>query len=96
MEPADNLIEEDEEEKPIMFSSSAGQPKSTVPSIYDRSVIYEEELAEESVEEAATPGFGIFLALDGFLGTAFCLRRNRIKNKLQGKARLFGDGRIRK
>ncbi|WP_440945209.1 VIT domain-containing protein [Methanosarcina sp. T3] len=61
-----------EEAMPV---SSAGQQRPYSSSSYDRNEAYEGGLAEEPVEEEATPGFGAFLALIGLFGVAFCFRK---------------------
>lgn len=90
-EPSDAVSEENAEEmaemttmdegtiqNEAMPASSAGQSKYAASSSYDRNAVYEGELAEEpieEVEEASTPGFGVLLALNVFLGAAFYFRK---------------------
>lgn len=53
---------------------STGQQEPSISLSYDRNGAYDGGLAE-GVEEEATPGFGISLALIGLLGIAFCFRK---------------------
>ncbi|AAM04817.1 TPA: PGF-CTERM sorting domain-containing protein [Methanosarcina acetivorans] len=70
MEAEEEMALEEEE----MPGYSTGQQEPSISLSYDRNGAYDGGLAE-GVEEEATPGFGISLALIGLLGIAFCFRK---------------------